>query len=401
MAGCKQVFCWRTWPAGTNSTSYRGFEAATAWLTASGRDQPWLVTGDFRNFIVDLDTAPGAGTSITYTLMINGVDSALTFTISGTNTNGSVAGPVYVTSGDLILIKRSVTGSPTLGVQRASLEFNGANAGESGYGHSAQASSARNTLFNPDQLNTTTGITRYSLAAAPGNVTALAANMTAAPGVGNSRTVVIYLNDVKQDGAGGTVDTRCTVSDTATQATVTFSLPVSAGDRLYTEWSSVGTPASANTAMGCRFTATTDGYSQVCFGDPAGLNDSNTRYTYPLSANVNNWNATETNVDAKAGTSSFVLRDLRQRWSNTSSVTITLRQNAGATALTCATAASTTASDTTHTVTINSGDLWDFERAGTTGFSRTGWFGCVMQASSSYTPPSTGRAPKLVSWGWN
>jgi hypothetical protein len=138
--------------------------------------------------------------------------------------------------------------------------------------------------------------------------------------------------------------------------------------------------------MGCRFTATTDGYSQCCFGDAAQQWDTSTMYIAPGASTTSMWNATETAVDWAGGVSTITLRDLRQRWDNPNSIILTLRKNSAGTALTCATSSSSTASDTTHTVTLGSGDTWAFQRTGDTGFIRTGHFACVLDAASSYGP---------------
>lgn len=404
MAGCKQVFSW-LWPVGTTATSFRGTESGSeAWGTTAGQAQPWCATGDFRNLAITLASAPGVGKSLTVTLQINGADTALTVTISGAATSGSdTTHVVSVSDGDTVAWKRTTSGTPTLSIQSVTAEFNGATAGESSYGRAnTQTLSTRNPLFNPAQWNTATITDRYSLSPAAGAVTKLSATLSVAPGAGTSRTLVIYKNGIKQDGAGGTVNTQVTIADGATAGSATFSLSVSPGDQLAAEWSTSGSPAVATAGMGVRFTATTDGYSIVCFGESNALNESTTRYHSAYDANASSANATESAKAMLGGISTVTLRDLYQRWSNTNTVTLTARKNSAGTPLTCATAASTTANDTAHTVSIASGDTFDFERAGTTGFNRTGWFSCVMQANSDYSTGGPGSSARVrcVSWGW-
>ena len=60
-----------------------------------------------------LATAPGAGNSRTFTLLVNGSGTALTVTISGTETAGEdLANSASVTAGDRVQLQETVSGSP-------------------------------------------------------------------------------------------------------------------------------------------------------------------------------------------------------------------------------------------------------------------------------------------------
>lgn len=64
--------------------------------------------------LADLNVRRSAGTGTTvYTLRKNGSDTAMTVTLSGATTTGSVAGPVSFAAGDLFSLKIVATGGAT------------------------------------------------------------------------------------------------------------------------------------------------------------------------------------------------------------------------------------------------------------------------------------------------
>jgi hypothetical protein len=70
----------------------------------------------FRDLYVDLTNAPGAGKSWKFSLGVNGVESALTCTISGANKTGSdTTHEVTVADGDDVSFIAAPTGTPSLG----------------------------------------------------------------------------------------------------------------------------------------------------------------------------------------------------------------------------------------------------------------------------------------------
>lgn len=72
-------------------------------------------SGILQNFYVNNNTAPGAGTSLAYTVMKNGVATSMTCTIANTAVNGSdTVNIVPYAQGDTISIQTVPTGTPVV-----------------------------------------------------------------------------------------------------------------------------------------------------------------------------------------------------------------------------------------------------------------------------------------------
>jgi hypothetical protein len=70
--------------------------------------------GVLRNLYVALDGSPGVGKSYTFTVRLNGVNTALTCIIAEANTTGSnVADVVDVNAGDILSVAVTPAGVPT------------------------------------------------------------------------------------------------------------------------------------------------------------------------------------------------------------------------------------------------------------------------------------------------
>jgi len=109
--------------------SFFGFGSSIAPLTGTSYEQPlglgtnaWsaneanrpMTFGPYTitKMYVKINTAPGAGTSRTFTLRKAAANTALATTISDANTTGNVASTVTFTQGQQVTIQSSVTGSP-------------------------------------------------------------------------------------------------------------------------------------------------------------------------------------------------------------------------------------------------------------------------------------------------
>jgi hypothetical protein len=232
---------------------------------------PWSVAGVFKNWYVEIlwpeeNPAQGGWDPITFTLLINGVATALSVTVPGAGPNTPPPGFIAfsqnttdtarIAPGDVVTIQRG-SGHITAGFNSFTgliawtMTFASDNPGESSYGccHSANASlvppASTGTVLATNLLVTApfTGPTDWATAS-PGDagafsvvplngaVTRLDVNIDIAPGVGSSRTFAAYLNEVLQDGTGGTVDTRVTISGLATTGFATFTLPIAVLQRL-------------------------------------------------------------------------------------------------------------------------------------------------------------------------
>lgn len=369
-----QVICWRNTTA-LNQSAARFTSPGHSRIWSSdevdGR-HPWSCTGTLRNLLIRLSAAPGTGVSATYTLRINGVDTALSVTISGTNTEGSdQADDIAVTAGDLISLRRTTSGgTPTTTEHWGSIEFEGAT-GESGYGVACNIVNS-DTLANYNGVFT--GLTQYqtaitsqmrSLVAAAGAITRYDIKVNSNPGIGGSGRgyiFALYKNGVKQDGSGGTVDTRVSVLETNTVGSASFNLSVSPGDTVYQECTPTGAPApnAVRVAWGVKFTATTDGESQFC-GSNLGNPDVTLTEYQALSSAVA-WD-TEASTEGIGGITSFGLKGFQMILQNApgggKSRTFTLRRNQATPANTPNIAISgvgTTGSDLVNSIAIEFGD---------------------------------------------
>ena len=245
----------------------------------------WMVAGTFRNFYIEVDTAPGSGKTRTITVQKNGSPTSVTVTLSDAETSGSdLSNSFTVSPGDYLSLEWASSGSPTnTGGQRYSIEFESDNAGESGYAQRygnvlSDTNPAKSGVFwccyqgsGIDSWNAThTDDEIGNIVPCDGTITGTSVLLNQSPGGGTkAMQVVIYHAPsgsgtfTKQDGSGATVDTRVTCSNTTTANTGTYSLPVSAGDRVYCELIPQNTPNALGmlVSVGFRFEADTDGES--------------------------------------------------------------------------------------------------------------------------------------------
>jgi hypothetical protein len=191
---------------------------------------PAPVAGSFGPWRTQVDSAPG-GAGITITIRKNGTNTSLVHAYGASDTSKTDTGTVAFAAGDVFDIERS-TGL-SLGIY-SRLEW----VPDDGV---SQIYSFFTVSFDNGRylgvLNTTTDDNAAdanvsSLVGADATVTALRIKCDSDPGVGKSRVYTLYKNGVAQDGGGGTPDTRATNSAGTTTASATFSLSVSAGDRL-------------------------------------------------------------------------------------------------------------------------------------------------------------------------
>jgi hypothetical protein len=131
----KQIIVHRS-DLGITGTGFMPFPAQGAPTSAEVHvESVWMVDGTFRNLRVEIDTAPGGGKSWVFVVRINGVDSAMTVTIADSATVGTdTSNDIAVSEGDVLTLKCTGSGTPAVSViHKIAVEFEGDNAGESGY----------------------------------------------------------------------------------------------------------------------------------------------------------------------------------------------------------------------------------------------------------------------------
>lgn len=375
----KQVICGRG--GGGTSSSQFGCPVASVALNASEGpvNAVWPATGVLRNWIITLDTAPGAGTTHTFTLRKNGVDTAAVITIADTAVTGRyTASDISVTAGDVLTYSKvSTVGTPASFTFSAySIEFEGSTAKESGYSTVATGNWVNTATrwlgtFVGGTINATSGDSVANVCPIAGTITALYCALNANVGASPKNWLIqLYKNGVLQDGSGGTVDTRLNITGAGTSSgNTTFSLSVSPGDLIYTEIVPTSTPSGSRGCVGIRFQATTDGQAVVASGGGTGNLSAGTAYQAPNTHAAALWQATEANAQAIGGVSTFTLSNLYVRLitapgagGSGKSFTLSLRNNSAspsgtpsATVLETA----TTANDTSGSIKIQDGNAWD------------------------------------------
>ena len=395
----------------TSTTNYSNIlqPSATSATEADELVEAALAT-TVSKLVVTLGVAPGSGKSWTFTLRKNGADTGLTCTISDTATTASdLVNTVSYAVGDTLTLKIVPSGTPTApsGVYVA-LQSNSTTAKESGYGFGRSSLSASAVRYNaPFAGGDWATSATPQLVGAAGTIDHIRFTLSAAPGVGKSFAFVLYLNGVKQDGAGGTTTTTCTISDAATSGNASFSLAVAAGDEVYLECTPSGTPTAGTCRGAVRFTATTDGESQFCGLSLAAPSASATNYIFPnfLGPSVSNWNATETLRDVVGSSDGFTLSKLRLKLTTApgggKSYAFALRKNTAASGLGVTISdANTTGSDLSNWASFTSTDKASFQSVPSGTPASTGVLAWAMvQTDGTSDPGATGHpASKRMAW---
>lgn len=218
-----------------------------AWGTADDVGYRAYIYRDHRitNLVVNLKTAPGVGNSRTYTVTKNNVNTGLSVTISGTDTQGQILGSVTGVSGDYWALKTTGTGTPTdaaLTTWSCILETADDVFVTITSSINNPSSSSRNYI-NPTHgyigagyNGTEASQTRFY---SPGyfTITSLYARCKTAPGAGKSYTYSIYKNGSRE------ASSDILISGTATTGSVT-GLNISLSPNDYISLSSLpsGTP---------------------------------------------------------------------------------------------------------------------------------------------------------------
>lgn len=231
--------------SGTATPNYMPIEGyALAASEGLGLQVAMPVSGSFEGISIYAQTAPGTGTSRTYTLRKGGVDTALTVSVSDTNKTNSASASVSFVAGDLFNIGFTASGSPASSLVRGCLKLVMATDGESILANtwpSTLSSSA--TVYGAVSGRTSqtesTESDSYGIAPAAFTWKTLRATLSAAPGSGKNRAVTARLGGASQTLVATVADSATTNVDT------THTVSVVAGDLLNYMEVPTGTPASA------------------------------------------------------------------------------------------------------------------------------------------------------------
>jgi hypothetical protein len=318
------------------STFGAGFGGATQYLPISGRAAlswvsseftptagytSWSCPGTFRNLAIHIPTARAFPT--VWTLVINGLATALTVTIATGDTDGTDSThSVTITAGDSVSLKLAGTNIGNPGYNASfCVEFEGDNANESGYAQSMLSGSVTNgdgfkggafgngIPQGPSNPLTSTNSSYYSIVPCDGTITRLdmITLLSGAPGAG-IWTAALWKNGVKQDGSGGTVNTSTAITGVATAAHSTFVLTVAPEDIV--EISIIRTGANAAFALShvtasIAFTADDDGRFVICGGFNPASDAVNPTYWW---TNGTQLELVEADVEVPVGPTGYYLQ---------------------------------------------------------------------------------------------
>lgn len=269
--------------------------------TEAARQSRWGQTSTVVGLFIALSAAPGGSASRTFTFRVNGGATAVTCVVSGASTTASdVTHTAALVADDLICLQEVGANTPAASDCRIGVLFDHDSDDVSCFPLLAAAASAPRWLdpFNPVVWNLTEG-NAVNIVGIAGAVTTFDIDLSAAPGVGNSRTYYLVKNGVNQDGGGGTPDTRIAIADAATTGTWTGTVSCASGDTVYLESALAGDPAAATFRGYVLFTSSVPGRTFVAFSSTnSNLYDSVD--TFVGCAETNNTTAgweTEANSD--------------------------------------------------------------------------------------------------------
>lgn len=272
--------------------------------------------GTIRNLRAMVTVALAGVATVAFTVMKNGVDTGLTLTLNSSTQSAESTTAVSFVAGDTITLKRVFVGTaPKLFVYSLEWEPTAADVSVYGWGNSGSDLSANQMdgVFCGGQGWSASGESQIDLLAIAGTLTALRMNLATAPGGVTSRTFTIYKNGVAQDGSGGTVDTRLTISGTSTTGSVSFSLSLVAGDRLAVFHTVSGVPAASKGSGTAAFTSAVANSWNIC-GDlgTTAISSAATNYHIPMGdGGTTGSSATESDVEFQCPITPLILSGLR------------------------------------------------------------------------------------------
>ena len=314
------------------------------------------MAGAISDLRVVFPTAPGAGTSWTVTLRVNGADSALTCTVAGTDTVGTdTTHSVDVVPGDLIAYKFVPSATPVTSRVACSAFFTGGTAQESlilgtdSGGTVATAAVRSAPLMNSIQAWSADPDYIYQLISTPGTLKNLYVKLSVDPGTSpDAYRFTIYIN-----GSPSAITVTIT-ADATTGNDTTHTATVSAGDEVYLYCEPLEVPsASPYVNWGCGFVADIDGESLLMF---ASYSSPLVSPRYAPICTSDTWNTTEAGRLFRPHDCTLKKLYAKNRITlGAGSATFTLMENAGASSLACTiTYPAQSANDTVNSVDIDS-----------------------------------------------
>lgn len=402
-------------PAATSGAVNHNFPqcGGAVWSgTNVNRNNVLPIAGVLSKLYVQITVDPGAGASWVFVIQKNGVDSALTVTITtgGALVMSDLTNTVSFNAGDTINLKStaSATAPAATGTITWTMQITGTVDGESlimgsTSGTLAAGTTAWMAMQNDNVFDTTAAINRSSVMPTAGVISNAYMNTEVALGAASTYTSTLIVNGTP---------TALSVSVTAGQngSDLTHSVNVAAGDIVYWEVvSSVVIVTARRVHMGARFVPTVNGESVSMAYGGATQAQNLTRYQAP-GGGINTWNSTEAprqSITLACTVKSLYVYEATAPASGQTDI-VTLRKNAAdfASSITCTvTGTAASGNDTTHSNTVVDGDLLSIKAvtSATTGtLQRYVSFVMYVAPTSVFMPSEDYLLPPLPrDYDWN
>jgi len=283
----------------TSTTEYNTLASGYLWTASIGRHNKVISTdGVLKNLYMKLTAAPGAGKQYEFTVMLNGVATDLSVTVTDSDTTGNnTSDELVVTGGDKVELRCTPTGTPASTSATWSVMFSGDISAESlilGGGDGANVSNeTRYAQISGGIGNwSTTEVDHTQIIPTSGTIKNFYVELQNSPDPGLSDGYRFTVRIGVASPASGLV-VEITGDDVADSDLVN-TISVSAGDRITVMCEPIGTPANtARVFMGATFLADIDGESIVLGGSGRDITTGTTVYHHPSPWTNNTWSATE------------------------------------------------------------------------------------------------------------
>jgi len=348
----------------TTQTSWNRINATypSSWTTASENVRQTPVGGSFTlsDFHMELISAPGAGTSYTFTVIKNGSATALAVTISDASTVGNDnTNTVSVVAGDTLSIQATFSGVPA-SVASQSWNFKVTTTDLTApilSSYSAASTSATNygSLTGGQAGWTAAEADSQIIVPTSGTISRFYAKLASTPGTSKSYQFTVMLN-----GSASALDMTITGA-VSTGNDVTHSISVSAGDTLTIRSLPTGTPTSQSSiAFGLVFTPTTPGESFFGYGSGAVPANNANNFDQVLAGGNSTWGGSGAESSRILVPGPVTLKKVYVKIGTAPGVgtsrTITVRKTSASTALAVTMADASTSGNTAADVTYVQGD---------------------------------------------
>jgi len=346
--------------------------------------------GKISRLFVNLNAAIAAGSTVTFTLMVNGIAQALTCTIAaGTSSAYDIDHSVDVVAGDLVCLRYTFTGTPGTVYARWATQFEGTNAGESILLWCGTLDSGA-TVFGGWCGTRSRDIAGQMFPPVPTNGTfkKMYASLSADPGASPDA----YKFDLLIDAIAGN-NTFSIVANNTTGNSGAATDVVTAGQKITLSVTPVSTPSvSPYCAMGIVFVSSIDGESIHFLNDTDSPSTSVEQYDMLLGLDTY-WGSTESNK-ARMSLLTCVIKKLYVKMQTSPGAgkkyTVSINKNDGsASGLTVEVAdTNTSGNDTIHSYIPVDGDTATFKcvPSGTPTVTRIGCGFVAYNPTSVYAP---------------